>query len=259
MVLILSLLVVASALAWGQTSPGGQIVGTVVDPAGAVVPNAQVSAFQTASNVIAGHAISDNIGQFKIGLVNAGSYTIKIRAQGWRTRALDRVVVNASATVSVGDIQLDLAGCDAPGVNCDIFSDDPKDFPPKPLSEGYVIVNPDCGVDLRKGKAYCPIGTAMPRTSDAVDLKIVKQDTRIYFTPSNGAAISAPNSSKTDCSDAKFSKANLRVDNLGPGYDICVRTHEGLRSHIFFVDDFINAEGEPTSSQIRFWQVTRRR
>jgi hypothetical protein len=94
----------------------------------------------------------------------------------------------------------------------------------------------------------------MPNRARAMDFKIVREDVRIFLTPLNGAAMSAPNSSKTDCSDAKLSDVKIRVDGLGPGYDVCVRTHEGHPSHVFLTSDI-----EPTSSEISLWHVTRKR
>ena len=237
----------------GQTVRGGQLQGTIVDPEGAVMGGVRVSVLQADSNVVAADVTTDRLGKFKIGVRNSGSYTIKVRLQGFRSRALDGAVVREDETVTLPDIQLDFAGCDAPGVNCDIFLTNPKDFPQKLLSAGYLKANLDCEIDLRKSQVYCTAGS-IPRRTPAMDLKIVREDARIFLKPLNGAAVSAPNSSKTDCSDAKFSDVKVRVDGLGPGYDMCVRTHEGHPSHVFLVNDV-----GPTSSEISLWQVTRKR
>jgi hypothetical protein len=255
MISILSALVIGiSAQVSGQTARGGQIQGTVADPEGAVIPNARISVLSADSNKVAADATTDRLGEFKIGILNTGAYIIKIRLQGWRSRALDDVVVREGETTILRDIQLDVVGCDGPGMNCDIFSNDPKDFPPKPLSFGYLKGNLNCEVALRKNQVYCPAGVAIPRRARAMDFKIAKEGARIYLSPMNGAVMSAPNSSKADCSDANFSMAEIRVDGLGPGYDICVRTHEGHPSQVFLVNDV-----DPTSLEVSLWQVTRRR
>lgn len=219
-----------------------------------MIGGVRVSVLLADSNVIAGDVTTDRLGKFKIAMLSSGSYTIKVRSQGFRSRALVGVVVREDETVTLPDVQLDFAGCDAPGVNCDIFSSNPKDFPPKPMSTGYLKANLDCEVDLRKSQVYCPAAASIPNRTRAMDFKIVREGARIFLTPLNGATVSAPNSSRTDCSDAKFGDVKIRVDGLGPGYDICVRTHEGHPSHIFLVNDV-----GPTSSEISFWHVTRKR
>ena len=68
--------------------------------------------------------------------------------------------------------------------------------------------------------------------------------------------ISAPNTSNTDCTRARYSETEVRSDGLGPGlgpgFDMCVDNARGRVSHIFLVDDV-----EPASSSIRLWSVTR--
>jgi hypothetical protein len=163
---------------------------------------------------------------------------------------MNGIVVREDETAVLPDIYLDFAGCDAPGVNCDYFSN----FPPQPLSTGYLNAKVDREIDLHKSQVNCPAVTSLPHRTRTMDFKIVSEDARIFLKPLNGAAMSAPNSSNTDCSDAKFNEIRIRVDGLGPGWDICVRTHERYQSHLFLVNDV-----EPTASEITLWQVTRKR
>ena len=68
----------------------------------------------------------------------------------------------------------------------------------------------------------------------------------IYLVPRNGAAVSAMNS------EARFGEPRLRLDGLGPGFDLWLRTRRGHVSHIFLTDDI-----EPTTKEVTLWYVTR--
>jgi len=255
MVYVLFVLVSAfAAQASGQTVRGGEVRGVVVDPEGAAISNAPIGLRHADSRAVAADAKTDGLGQFRIGMLNAGSYTINIRLQGWRSRTVDSIDVRGGETTNLGSIHLSLAGCDAPGANCDVFSNDRKDFPSRPLYQGYLKGNLSCEVDLRHGKVNCPAGAVAARRARQTDFKIVKENEQIYLSPLNGTAMSSPNSSKADCSDAQFREAKIVVDDLGLGDDICVRTHEGHLCHAFLTSNV-----EPTSSEIRLWIVTRRR
>ena len=77
------------------------------------------------------------------------------------------------------------------------------------------------------------------------------RDGGAYLTPGEGARISPPNPTSGDCKETKYDKTPIRVDGLGPGNDICVRTSDGRLSHIYF-DDEVTA-----GSVLRLWHVTR--
>jgi len=87
-------LVSAAKPAAAQTAGEGSIVGTVTDSTGAVIPNAAVTATNTATN-IAIVVKSSSAGFFTISPVLPGTYTIQIVAQGFKTLIQDNVVVDA--------------------------------------------------------------------------------------------------------------------------------------------------------------------
>ena len=103
-------------------------------------------------------------------------------------------------------------------------------------------------MDLRGNKSYCPDYSGLVRQGRAIDLRLTRDETGVYLNPVNGTTLSA------DCSTATLSKSKIRVDGLGRGDDICARTHEGLPSHVFLVDD-----AERDSPSTRLWHVTRKR
>ncbi len=73
-----------SVAAFGQTTTAGKIVGTVLDPAGAVVPKAQVQLLNTDTNA-AQSAATDEAGGFDFPAVPPGAYRLTVKMAGFRT------------------------------------------------------------------------------------------------------------------------------------------------------------------------------
>src|SRR5215510_8330190 len=72
----------------------GTINGTVTDPSGAVVPNAQVKATEIATN-IDHNTVSTGDGQFAFQDIPVGAYKVTITAPGFATQTVDKVQVLA--------------------------------------------------------------------------------------------------------------------------------------------------------------------
>ncbi len=104
-----SLLLVTTALAFGQTSRG-TVSGTVTDPAGAVVAGATVTLTSTDTSN-ARTATSNDEGFYRFDAVDLGNYTVAIAATGFGTLSKTNIVVNANQT-SVIDAQLAPGGTD---------------------------------------------------------------------------------------------------------------------------------------------------
>ncbi len=86
----------------------GTITGTVVDPSGAVVANAQITA-KSDSRGTERTAASSGEGAFSFYLVPAGTYTLTISAPGFSSETVLNVPVNSAATSGLGQIQLKLS------------------------------------------------------------------------------------------------------------------------------------------------------
>ncbi len=91
----------ALSSAFGQATDGN-ITGTVLDPSGAAVSGASV----TAQDVAAGTRFSantDKTGTYRIEHLLIGTYSITVTAPGFSTKTLDRVAIelNKTATVNV--------------------------------------------------------------------------------------------------------------------------------------------------------------
>jgi hypothetical protein len=102
---IAALFAVTLALVWCIPSVGqvvkGSISGSVVDPQGAVVSGATV----TAKNVETGVSFptsTDSAGLFRLNLLPTGTYNVEVKAQGFKTVTSNGVVVAAGHDTGLG-------------------------------------------------------------------------------------------------------------------------------------------------------------
>lgn len=77
--------------AFAQTNEGS-ITGNVLDPSGATVPNATITATSRGTGAVY-HAVSSSAGSFSIGNVRIGAYDISVTAPGFQTNSIQGVVV----------------------------------------------------------------------------------------------------------------------------------------------------------------------
>ncbi|MFL6335877.1 MAG: carboxypeptidase regulatory-like domain-containing protein [Pyrinomonadaceae bacterium] len=103
LILILGLAATASA-----QSDRGTITGRVVDPSGAVVPNAKVTVTNTETNTPAESKTNDE-GNFTFPQLPAAPYRLTVEAQGFKTATLDEVRVGVQITRSV-EFKLEVGG-----------------------------------------------------------------------------------------------------------------------------------------------------
>ena len=102
----LSLLISSHALAFGQGGLYGSLVGTVTDPSGAVVPNADVTATD-ASQGQTKQGKTDSGGRYNVVDVLPGTYTVTVAAPGFRKAEENKVVITPN-TVARIDVHLEV-------------------------------------------------------------------------------------------------------------------------------------------------------
>ncbi len=93
----------AAGLAHAQSSTSGDVVGTLTDPSGAVIPNASV----TVSNVGTGEtktANSSGTGSFRVSLLTPGNYRVVASASGFSS--VTNTVSVGAGTVTTDDLKL---------------------------------------------------------------------------------------------------------------------------------------------------------
>src|SRR5436305_7482818 len=86
----------------------GNVVGTVVDSTGAVVPNAKVDAVNTATGVKTSTQ-SNSSGEYRFNNLPAGKYDITANAPGFATAKLASFSVDLNKTAT-GNLTMPLAG-----------------------------------------------------------------------------------------------------------------------------------------------------
>jgi hypothetical protein len=104
---LLILILGPGAAAFAQ-SDRGTITGRVIDPSGAVVTDARVTATNTETNTPATTQTNDE-GNFTFPQLQAAPYRLTVEAQGFKTATLDEVRVGVQITRSV-EIRLEVGG-----------------------------------------------------------------------------------------------------------------------------------------------------
>jgi outer membrane receptor protein involved in Fe transport len=82
------------------------VQGTVVDAKGAVLPNATVTVRNRATSFERTTQTDDN-GNYQVAALPVGTYTVEVRAQGFKTQVADQVAVEVAKTV-VQNFQMDV-------------------------------------------------------------------------------------------------------------------------------------------------------
>ena len=90
----LAAFVLCSFSALAQVS-SGTLVGTILDPTGAAIPNAKVEAKNADTGVVSGTAATGS-GEYRIGDLIAGNYSITASATGFSGQTLQNVTVDAN-------------------------------------------------------------------------------------------------------------------------------------------------------------------
>jgi hypothetical protein len=89
---------------YGQ-APSGTLIGTVTDPAGALIPNADVVLKDENSGALR-RTVSNNDGFFTIAAIPAGTYTVDIAVPGFTTWQTGGIVFHQGDVIKLPDIQL---------------------------------------------------------------------------------------------------------------------------------------------------------
>jgi carboxypeptidase family protein len=85
----------SSAPAWAQTANTALVLGTVTDPAGAVVPDATAALTNTATNETK-TVTTNSAGQFVFPNISPGTYTLKISKTGFATTTFTNIKVDVT-------------------------------------------------------------------------------------------------------------------------------------------------------------------
>lgn len=97
----LSLLLFIPAGMWAQAGANGALSGTVTDPSGAAIPNADVVVTNEATNLIVARVKGSTAGTFSVPVVPPGTYKVEITAPGFRKYEAPDVVVRVTEVTNV--------------------------------------------------------------------------------------------------------------------------------------------------------------
>lgn len=187
-----------------RSTSNGKIQGLVTDVTKGGIP-AVVKVIRTDTGAVVARLRADRTGAFQTQGLNPGSYAVTAWDQGFRRRDLAGIIVRNGEITDVGGVQLDLAGCDAPSINCDEFFTDTRSRKSSRslVARGSLRINSGCGADLEDhGKQYCS-EPPKSRPSKKIDVLLAHDGNDLYLIAANGATMSMPNSSRADCGGAR--------------------------------------------------------
>ncbi len=98
--LALGFFIALTGSATAQIGGSGSINGIVTDPSGAVIPGATVAAINAATNVAITQKTS-SAGTYVLSPLTAGTYTITVTAQGFKTFTQQHITVDALQQVTI--------------------------------------------------------------------------------------------------------------------------------------------------------------
>jgi Carboxypeptidase regulatory-like domain len=103
---LLCVFVLAAAGLLGQTV-SSSVLGMVTDPTGAFVPSAELQLTDANTGSVR-NSTSDNSGLFSFPNVPPSTYTLTVRAKGFKTRVERNIAVSASETRDLGEMPLEI-------------------------------------------------------------------------------------------------------------------------------------------------------
>jgi hypothetical protein len=164
----------------------GAITGSVIDPAGAVVPKATVVAEDSARG-LRHAAVTDSDGRYELLNIPPGSYNVTVKVSGFQTEVMKGVVVSVGAGI-LTDFHLKLA---TTATELEVSAESPvveveRSHQADTVSEQYIT---DLPIDRRD---YLTFTQLMPGVSDSTRLAS-DQDFRVKQTPQSGLSFYGSN------------------------------------------------------------------
>jgi hypothetical protein len=105
--LVSALFVIGTASAAFAQTVSSSILGIVVDPAGSVVPGAEIKLTNQGTAAV-NTTLADTAGFFRITNIFAGTYTVSVQAKGFKALTINSVVLGASEARDLGKLALAL-------------------------------------------------------------------------------------------------------------------------------------------------------
>jgi len=201
---------------------GAEVRGRAVDGRGGTLPEVSVRLIPSGEGFAKYRAVTDRQGHFDIKDVPAGIYTLRLGQNAFQERVLPALELRPGEVRDAGTIQLELAGCDAPGVICDAFVESKEVHPV--VKQGYFILSPGAS-------------TSLDTSGTDVTVSLEQGSWRIRAV--NGARLLR-------------TEETLPLDGLGPGASFMVQTTRHRTARVIVVD-----EVRQDSTSIRLWFVTR--
>jgi hypothetical protein len=217
------------------------IRGEVTDSLSASIGNAIISVYPKDSPTLAFRGNAHRDGTFCIKDLSPGPYTVKAWQSGFHAKRVRDVGVRQGATVDVGSLKLEVIGCDPHQVLCCLQVATPEVAATLPvvITQTDLSLPKACGANLSTGTVLCH------QLANDADIIFVEEHGALLLQPVNGTQMDP-------ACQSVYRDQPLRLETLGTGDDLCVKTQEGYASHVFFEGDDI----APDTKELKIWIVT---
>ena len=174
-------------------------------------------------------------GAFRIEGIEPGTYLFRAWQQGFRANPAREITLRAGESLDLGEVVLEAADCDAPGVNCDSIG--PPEASPFAAGKATLRLGESCDLDSAPSS----------RQRGKGDVELRREGTTLVAVPLKGAAL-------TDAPGCRglYSVTPVRLDGLGPGYAICVRTSDRHHARVYLMGEIA-----PDAAEVPIYFVTR--
>ena len=242
---VLSLFLVQTALLLcSALQSQGQIRGQVVDSEGASISRTTIRVMDAKSRKTIRTGRTDAVGRFELHDLSPGRYSIAFSSSGFSPELIEVDTSLPGADLS-RTVHLRMLDCDAPKVNCDVFTQYPIEDPHPIVFQGDLNVDLSASVDLDKGGS-------VPLASRTANFSIAEKEGGLYLTPLNGATLLSVCKPEFGRGREKAAISEVRIDGLDPDSEICMKT-----IHFRFSKIFITREVRSEDKGIEIDVVTR--
>jgi hypothetical protein len=149
-------------LAWA--SVGGSISGTVKDPAGSVVPQADVTVSEVNTGLLY-HARTDNKGYYTLPVLPVGNYQLEVKVAGFRSYQREGIVLDTNAALTL-DVSLQLGSA----TETVSVSDDALHVEMISTQMGEVITGRQMSAVPLDGRSYTDLLSLQPGVAPATSI-----------------------------------------------------------------------------------------
>jgi hypothetical protein len=215
----------------------GSISGTVTDPQGALISNAQVKATNTATGAEL-KTTTDSAGGFRFNLIPTGTYKVEVSAPGFKTLTQTDIPVNAGGDAGLGTLKLSVGDT---GTTVEVTAATPLiESTQAQVTSTFSGQTLDSFVGVQDNQGLDNLALFVPGVSSSRDLN---------FANTNGGVGFAVDGLRNRSNDQQIDGQNNN-DNSVTGPSLAVSDPEWVGQYVVVTDNFGPEYGRNSGSVV---------